>query len=790
MVHDIKNAMLLNSAVGTIFNELEKLRKSSKENQEIFRKRWIWELIQNASDCCRDGEKIDIEIKFDGHSKLSFGHNGKGFKEENLWSMVTQISSKQSDDKTTGQFGTGFITTTLLSPKITIESFLENDNQCFDLHLDRTGQTRGEIRDSIRKNIDLIEQVLTTADHFEERNTTSFIYNLEYSDNKEKSIEAINYGIESLISHIVYLLSFNREINSIKYNENKFEVIQRKEISSLSNSTIVTVLEGNTGNEKKVLNLNFSDGTIAVPLLKKSDCTCFGEISKDVARLYCSFPLIGSENYPFPVVLNSNKFNVEIDRDGIFESDSVNICIVEEAMSQYKRILSHFSVQPKRDTFNLCKFDRQQSSEYKKQLVSELDSIIMNEKLIKTNLEKILPIKDSEGKIQISIPNSKTGKYKESVWKLISQIPNINVPEYQYIDGWRSVINNDITLKSISEKELKNKTIQELADWLGEIDYIDWLNNYYQLLNDLLDKGFEECYIPNSTSVFCRPNELILTENLMPELIEIWTTINKSRLKKIVLSEITVPEKFKDIMIKKSNERISEDISDHIYSLLSKETQENRTIETNELFDKVLKLFAQKPDECEKLFSSIFEERTKLRSKQFSEQLNHFGDVISEKNISIEDLNTIFSNEKLLAEFLDFDGEITDEMKQQFQHISKQSYYSKKKVDELIERSTKNVFTKLTNNVNYVVPSTFEEWQEKKLSDTIFKATKNDNEIYIVVRPSDEDKIIFYEDKELNVLDSNNYELWTDNGENVKLVTLGDILKTTKISVIPLRNLY
>jgi hypothetical protein len=33
LVHDIKDAMLLNSAVGTIFNELEKLRKSSKENQ-------------------------------------------------------------------------------------------------------------------------------------------------------------------------------------------------------------------------------------------------------------------------------------------------------------------------------------------------------------------------------------------------------------------------------------------------------------------------------------------------------------------------------------------------------------------------------------------------------------------------------------------------------------------------------------------------------------------------------------------------------------------------------------
>lgn len=784
--------MLLNSAVGTIFNELEKLRKSSKENQEIFRKRWIWELIQNANDCCRDGEKIDIEIKFDGHSKLSFGHNGKGFKEENLWSMVTQISSKQSDDKTTGQFGTGFITTTLLSPKITIESFLENGNRPFILNLDRTGQSRGEIRASIKSNIDLIEQVLTlkATDYFEERNVTRFIYDLEYSKNVEESIEAIEYGIESLVNHLKYLLSFNKKIGSIKYNENKYEVIERKKSQMLPNAFITTVSKSGSDEKESILNLEFSKGSIAVPINEDNNHPCFQEIPENIAKLNCNFPLIGSEKYPFPMILNSKKFNVEIDRNGIFELDPVNMVIIEEAISQYKNFISYFKDTPERDTFNLCKFDHLQNSDYKKKLVSQLDSIIMNEELIKTATGNLLPIRDIEGEVQICVPNSKAEKFKERVWKLVSTIPNINIPEYQFIDGWRSVINNDITLKSISEKELKNKTIQELADWLGEIDHIDWLNNYYQLLNDLLDTGFEEYYIPNSASVFCRPNELILTENLMPELIEIWTTINKSRLKKIVLSEIIVPEKFKNLMIKKSNEEIAENISDHIYSLLSKETQENRTIETNDLFDKVLKLFAQKPDECEKLFSAIYEERTKLRSKQFSEQLNHFGDVISEKNISIEDLNTIVSNEKFLAEFLDFDGEITDEMKQQFQHISKQSYYSKKKVDELIERSTKNVYTKLTKNVNYVVPSTFEEWQEKKLSDTIFKATKNDKEIYIVIRPSDEDKIIFYEDKELNVLDTNNYELWTDNGENVKLVTLGDILKTTKISVIPLRNLY
>ena len=77
MEREIKDTMLLNSAVGTIFNELEKLRKSGKENQDRLRKRWIWELIQNASDCCRDGQQLDIEIEFDGcsvspHSKDAY----------------------------------------------------------------------------------------------------------------------------------------------------------------------------------------------------------------------------------------------------------------------------------------------------------------------------------------------------------------------------------------------------------------------------------------------------------------------------------------------------------------------------------------------------------------------------------------------------------------------------------------------------------------------------------------------------------------------------------------------
>lgn len=88
------------------------------------------------------------------------------------------------------------------------------------------------------------------------------------------------------------------------------------------------------------------------------------------------------------------------------------------------------------------------------------------------------------------------------------------------------------------------------------------------------------------------------------------------------------------------------------------------------------------------------------------------------------------------------------------------------------------------------MPSTLEIWKETSYSKTVFWAKKNGNDIRIVVRPSDDDKIIFYYEQEVAAMDDTDYELWTDNGDgNTRMITLGDIIKTTGISVIPLKNL-
>ena len=69
--------------------------------------------------------KIRVEI-FD--DKLIFAHNGDPFRPADVTSITSQYSSKSEENKedseTTGKYGTGFITTYILSRQVRIKGLL------------------------------------------------------------------------------------------------------------------------------------------------------------------------------------------------------------------------------------------------------------------------------------------------------------------------------------------------------------------------------------------------------------------------------------------------------------------------------------------------------------------------------------------------------------------------------------------------------------------------------------------------------------------------------------------
>lgn len=89
----------------------------------------------------------------------------------------------------------------------------------------------------------------------------------------------------------------------------------------------------------------------------------------------------------------------------------------------------------------------------------------------------------------------------------------------------------------------------------------------------------------------------------------------------------------------------------------------------------------------------------------------------------------------------------------------------------------------------YIIPDDLSEWE--KSTDNVFQAKKiiNDREIdiRIVVRPADDNKIIFYEQVELEAMDELSYELWIDDGDGmVKSISLAELIVMTGINMIPL----
>ena len=122
----------------------------------------MWELLQNASDL---GDEIHTEFEITD-SKLIFRHNGKPFGLDEAFNLIMpdsskdeeSLHSKEQENPPIGQFGTGFISTHILSKRIRIKGIVEDSEEdeffTFSFELDR----------SERKNKDFLIQSIKDSE--------------------------------------------------------------------------------------------------------------------------------------------------------------------------------------------------------------------------------------------------------------------------------------------------------------------------------------------------------------------------------------------------------------------------------------------------------------------------------------------------------------------------------------------------------------------------------------------------------------------------------------------------
>ena len=166
------------------------------------------------------------------------------------------------------------------------------------------------------------------------------------------SHEIAEAGIEDLRRCLPFTLVFVSELNSVelKCADELFEIsyddkvdgteVRLTQVDGLSSdswgntASIATVTEGLTS------------VSILVEVLEDDEYS-LQSIDKNTPRLFCDFPLVGSEVFPFPAIINNPHFDPTDPRDGVYLKDTTrrneiaenNQTIIAEAIQCYRALV-------------------------------------------------------------------------------------------------------------------------------------------------------------------------------------------------------------------------------------------------------------------------------------------------------------------------------------------------------------------------------------------------------------------------------------------------------------------
>lgn len=439
----------------------------SKSND--LRQRWMWELLQNASDL-GDDVKARFEISDD---KMKFSHNGKPFTLDEAYNLIMPDSTK--DDETThkksviGQFGTGFISTHILSKIIHIKGIIEDDEKLynFKFHLDRSERNDKDfLIESIKKSELEYRENLEELDELpNDEFQTSFTYFTDSTYSSLKGSEIINEGLDSFKELIPFVFTFRPQLSEIELidrrNPKTTWSFQRDEVESNIDDLIIIKTncykDGKLSEYKLIGNLIINETEIAFPIEElDEDKFKILPFPEDCPRLFCAFPMIGTSDFNFPVIIHSEKFIPNRERDGIeiTDFDTENRERLIEAKNAYKRLLEIIQENEWTNTYNICRFsnpditDLETKKWFLKDIFNPIKDGIYNTKLIELDSSlKIDEFRTSLSAAYIPYADGRTKDKKDivdTIYNFASKIIGDQIPCQEHYQSWYEIIDFEV----------------------------------------------------------------------------------------------------------------------------------------------------------------------------------------------------------------------------------------------------------------------------------------------------------------------------------------------------------
>lgn len=588
----LKTGLTANTAQ-SIFKDLNQMKGLGESRHT----RWVWELLQNARDVSIDTDNhLIASISYNIDEGLVFLHNGRDFGVEEIMHLIFHGSTKIEDENTIGKYGSGFLTTHLLSWEIGVSGQLKEHDGSFDFRLVREPTSV----DALRKSMfaawedfqNSTDQIVSIPKDF----TTRFVYPIT----EEPAKKAVEAGIETLKQHAPFVVVSNPQFANINI-ENQDETLSFKVADAvpLNESGIqqVTVTEGKL--EQKYLRAVDEKTSVIVPLVSSENGTeCFS--IANTPRLFLGFPLIGTEDFSFPAVINSLGFGATEDRDGVILGFDYNQNIIEKACSLLVDLLQFGASEgwhhiyrwvevpdiPDRDWIN--------RSWLKTCIAENLIAEIIKTPIVLNGCNNPIPPNEA------ALPLAESDTNVKALWNLLNDCQKYleRLPKREEAMGWCLAIESWTTFfqeGSISDLSKAIIDGRELVDtlayhWGNFEDFqnelqenvcpFGWLNRLYSFLksSELFDDDIRELYIfPDQNGEFDTLTNLYRDKDIDTELKDIAELLDwriRSELRNTRLSSIEnevgagnmdngdVVQKLIDKLRKLSNENLNEEFKE------------------------------------------------------------------------------------------------------------------------------------------------------------------------------------------------------------------------------------
>jgi len=528
-----KDEVLRENTAQAIQEQLERVCNQS----EKYQRRWVWELFQNALDAAAEREGIEIRLRLDGN--FTFSHNGTPFSTKEILHLIFHGSTKREKEGSIGRYGTGFLSTHVISRKVRVNGVLETDQE-FDFVLDRSGQTPGELASAMEISEQRLRESVAPKMK-SDGEWTSFEYELSAATRS-----VVQNSLHDIRTIAPIVLAFNPRIKRLQVEDGVSCVfsVTREGLSDTSSLVTVDMASGE-GHAHRFIVAEGENTTVIVPLLSNAERPTIASI-EGLPKLFVAFPLVGTETLPLPFIVNGPKAKPTEERNGLYlnadetADNQRNKAILESAWAIYADVVNWASQNGFRDLYRLGQIGSAPSLDwldkgwFDKLAADWLQRSITKSPLVLVNAHQHLPPRD------VLFPKSDNCDLRIRFRDVMEAIHGSVVPAAEVSEEWEQIVSNWSLLSRPDGIEIKTENLPSLASRVSSFGTIEGLDkalqtagsplSHWAFLNDLYDlllrsgegRLFEKIsLLPNQLGAFKRRNSLKRDDDLDEELKDI-----------------------------------------------------------------------------------------------------------------------------------------------------------------------------------------------------------------------------------------------------------------------------